>query len=148
MTKRDLPAYMIEDTPEWRVRKRLKTERKRRDWDQMDLARAANIKSKTTIVGLEKGRRMSEDTELAVEDVFGWKPGGLDRIRADKEPIPKDDVTRIPTPEELAEMPVAEVLRIIRHVRETQGDAAARQLKANFYGYMERATESKPEVQR
>jgi len=73
--------------PATRVRKRLILERTRRKWNQKALAEAAGV-VKTTIVELEKGRRLSENTEVAVEDALGWQPGALDRIRAGLEPIP------------------------------------------------------------
>lgn len=72
------------------VRKYIRAERKARGWNQRDLARAAGIKSKTTIVELEAGRRLSEGNEGAVERALGWKIGSLDRIRDGGEPIPAD----------------------------------------------------------
>lgn len=69
------------------VRKYIRTERQRRGWNQADLARAAGIKSKTTIVDLEAGRRLSEGYEGAVERALGWRIGSLDMIREGGEPI-------------------------------------------------------------
>lgn len=68
------------------VRKYIRTERRMRGWNQSDLAREAGIKSKTTIVDLEAGRRLSEGYEGAVERALGWRIGSLDRIREGGEP--------------------------------------------------------------
>lgn len=71
------------------VRKYLRLERQRRGWNQMDLAKAAGIKSRTTIRKLEDGLRLSEGIEGAVEEAVGWEVGSLDAIRADGRPILK-----------------------------------------------------------
>lgn len=73
------------------VRKHIRAERKARGWNQTDLARAAGIRSKTTIVDLEAGRKLSEGNEGAVERALGWRIGSLDRIRNGGEPELADD---------------------------------------------------------
>lgn len=135
---------VIEEGPNM-VRKWMRLERKRRGWGQMDLAEAAGIKSRTTIQQLENGQQRSEGVEGAVELALGWKLGSLDRIRAGLEPIAEE---RTPALDEIPEMTGAEMLQAIDTVRRLKGNAAARQFRANVYAYLERATESKPEVQR
>lgn len=69
-------------TPGDKVRKFVRAERRRRDWSQDDLARAAGIKSRTTIQKLEAGNQLRDGTEAAVERALGVPVGTFDEIRA------------------------------------------------------------------
>lgn len=86
------------------VRKYLRAERKARGWNQADLARAAGIRSKTTIVDLEAGRRLSEGSEGAIETAVGWEIGSLDEIRAGGRPILAEQPKRYPRDPEKQEV--------------------------------------------
>jgi transcriptional regulator with XRE-family HTH domain len=127
------------------VRKYVRRERLRRGWSQTDLARAAGIKSKTTVVTLEGGRRISEGYEGAIEEAFGWQIGSLDRIRSGGEPILAGN-RRIPTLEELRTLPLMEILKVLDRAEELSGKAAREQLRNDIAAYLSRSTQGEREI--
>lgn len=78
-------------TPDNPVGRHLATARKHRGWSQADLARAAGIKSRTTIQTLENGRAISVGYEGAVEVALGWELGTIGRIRRGERPAEEPD---------------------------------------------------------
>lgn len=84
-------------TPGERVKKYVRAERHRRGMSQADLAKAAGIKSRTTIQNLENGASLRDGLEAAIEDVFDWPIGTLDAIRVGEAP-PEHESTTAPAP--------------------------------------------------
>ncbi|WP_460391042.1 helix-turn-helix transcriptional regulator [Actinophytocola sediminis] len=68
------------------VRKYLRAARNERDMTQKDVADAVGA-VRNTIGKLETGIAIDEGIEAAVEKLFGWPIGSLDRLRAGQELI-------------------------------------------------------------
>lgn len=70
-----------------RVRRHIRAARELRGWNQIDLAREADV-SRGTIQRLEDGVRLSEGKESKIESALRWRLGSLDAIREGGEPTP------------------------------------------------------------
>lgn len=98
-----------------------------------ELARRADL-DPVTIYRYRKGEVRSADTTYRLEKLLNLPPGHLDGIAASEHGA----TVRIPTLEELLQMPLADVLRVLDRIEQLNGPAARRQFRDDLVAYMDR----------
>lgn len=76
-----------------------------------------------------------------------WESGSARRTLSGGKPTPRATPVRIPPPDELVRMPIAQVLKVRERVREIEGDEAAGEWWREFLDFSERHTSRDTEHQ-